>query len=96
MKNICIILFSMFLSQISATQIPKLCINCKFYKNLLFSDSRFGQCTMFPIKRDNDYFLVNGYTKKNKIEYNYCSISRKYEDMCGNEAIFYKNKYKNF
>jgi hypothetical protein len=51
---------------------------------------------MFPIKRDNDYFLVNGYTKKNKIEYNYCSISRKYEDMCGNEATFYKNKYKNF
>lgn len=95
MKIICIILLSMFLSQLSATQIPKLCINCKFYTKELLTDSRFGQCTLFPIKKENDYFFVNGY-KKDNIEYSYCSTTRKYDNMCGNEAKFYKNKYKKF
>jgi hypothetical protein len=68
---------------------PKLCIDCKFFKKGLFDANKFGKCSLFPIK-DNDFFLVDGIVKSS--EYNYCSISRKYENMCGEEAKLYEKK----
>ncbi len=74
---------------------PKLCIDCKFYKNNFFTNSKFGKCSLFLKDEHDDYFLVNG---KNNIEYYqysgyyYCSTSRKYDNMCGNEGKFYEEK----
>ena len=87
------IIYAIILSPFSATQIkPKLCIDCKFYKKDFFSSSDFGKCTLFPIEKENDYFLVNGNNNNNNIEYKYCSTLRKYEDLCGKEGKFYEKK----
>ena len=68
---------------------PKFCINCKFF----ITDNetgRFGRCSLFP-KRDGKIpFLVNGI--KNEDTFNFCTISRENDDMCGAEAKFYKKK----
>ena len=37
--------------------------------------------------------LVNGLCKDENIEYNYCLISRKIENMCGPQGKMYKKKY---
>ena len=75
---------------------PRLCKNCKFF---LPNDPWFGvgnefsKCALFPIvKEDDSYFLVTGKQWHKKKEYHYCSISRKYEDMCGKEGKYYKRK----
>jgi len=46
---------------------------------------------MFPIKKVNDYSLVNGknYTY---VEYQYCATSRSYDSMCGKEGKFYEKR----
>ena len=93
MKFTYLIIQSILLSPLSASQIiPKLCINCKFYTKSFFSFSEFGKCSVFPKEKDNDYFLVNGIINNNNIEYHYCSTSRKFERMCGEEGKFYDPK----
>jgi hypothetical protein len=94
MKYILVCIFYNILSIISANQnIPKFCIDCKFFKNNFFTGSEFAKCSLFPIEKDNtDDFLVNGYKKNNKVDYNYCSVVRKYEHLCGKEGKFYKRK----
>jgi len=93
MKYVFMILYSIILTQISASQIkPKLCIGCKFYTKDFFTFSEFGKCSKFPTKPDNDYFLVNGKKNNNNIEYHYCSTSRKFDHMCGEEGKFYEKK----
>ena len=65
-----------------------LCINCKFFK----SDSikKYGKCELFPIIIENKYYLVDG--KIDQInDYEYCSVARKYQDMCGKEGKLYEN-----
>jgi len=93
MNYISIIIYCIILSPLSASQVkPKLCINCKFYnKENFFTSSEFGQCSMFPREKENDYFLVNG-NYNNNIDYHYCSTSRKYDYMCGKEGKFYEKK----
>ena len=91
MKNIIVLLYSLFLPIYSLK--PTLCINCKFLIKediLFFGDAKYGKCSRFPCNDDNyvDYLI----TGKQKIEYQYCSIVRKYPDMCGKEGIFYKPK----
>jgi len=80
---------------------PKICVNCKFFKNdLIFdiaSEKRYGKCLAFPIvteENENDYndFLVTGIKKNKIIEYSYCSIARRSEDMCGKGGKMYKSK----
>jgi hypothetical protein len=81
------------ISTISANVVkPKLCIDCKFFKNSFISGSQFGKCSLFPIVKENDYFLVNGKKNTKNIDYHYSSISRRYEDMCGKEGNFFKKK----
>jgi hypothetical protein len=92
MNNILKIIYFNTLSIFSISQnTPKLCINCKFYTKNFFTNSEFGKCSLFPIKKNNDYFLVNG-NYYNNTEYNYCSILRSSDDMCGKEAKFYQKK----
>jgi hypothetical protein len=70
---------------------PKLCIDCKQYTKDFFSSNKYGQCSLFIIENDNDYFLVNG-INNHKIEYQYCAVARKYDYMCGQDGRFYEKK----
>jgi hypothetical protein len=93
MKYISIIVGFIILSQISASRIrPKFCVDCKFYKKDFFTLSEFGKCTLFPVPKDNDYFLVNGNKNDNNIEYHYCATAREIDRMCGEEGKFYEKK----
>ena len=53
------------------------------------TQNKFGKCAAFPILDKSDSYLVTGI--KNE-DYNYCSIARQYDDMCGIEGKHYKNK----
>lgn len=70
----------------------KLCTNCKFYTKDFFSSSEFGKCALFfEVKPSSE--LVNGDTRTYK-EYHFCSVSRHFEHLCGNEGKFYEEKPK--
>jgi hypothetical protein len=74
---------------------PNLCVNCKFFTKDFFTMNKFGKCALFPKEDqedDNRYFLVDGTKTANKQEYNFCSIARRYERMCGQEGKFYEAK----
>ena len=89
---ICTLIIPIFSLEKSTTN---LCINCKFFKNdLIFSimnENKYGKCLAFPIEKDDNDFLVTGIKK---IEYNFCTIARTYEDMCGKEGKMYEMKTK--
>ena len=74
-------------------EITPICINCKFFRNNILTHNRFGKCSLFPIEDNNEEYLVTGITNIN--DYSYCSIARKYDDMCGKEGKQYKNKKSN-
>ena len=84
----------LFLPILSFKEIkPKLCINCKYFITDNDTD-KFGRCSLFPIEEDNYiYTLVNGVYEDKIIEYNFCSISRNIDRMCGKEGKMYKKKY---
>jgi len=67
-----------------------LCVNCKFFKNNFYTESKFGKCTKFP-QNTIDYTLVDGISVKQQ-EYYYCSTAREMESMCGKEGKFYQHK----
>lgn len=99
MNIIFVIVSLMILSSFSAMQIkPKFCIDCKFFKKdssiCSFNNNKYGKCSLFENEEENNYFLVDGIDNSKK-EYTYCSIARKYENMCGKEGKFYKKKRKN-
>ena len=90
MKNIFVIICSVYsLNEIFFK--PKLCINCKFFKNSFIDDNKYGKCSLFKedMKNDADYF-VTGVQKYS--DYTFCSIARTYDDMCGKEGKKYINK----
>jgi len=94
MKYILLYTFYNILSIISANKnIPKFCIDCKFFKNNFFSGSEYAKCSFFPIEK-HEYadYLVNGYRKNSKTEYTYCSIARSYDHLCGKEGKYYEKK----
>ena len=93
MKSISLITYAIMLSPLSKSQnTPKLCINCKFFRKDFFTRSKFGQCSMFPIEPESEYYLVNGKPDNDDNIYLYCSISRKFEHMCGKEGKYYEEK----
>jgi len=89
MNYIILIICSIILPIISLKQTkPKLCINCKHF--ITDNDSgKYGKCFLFPKKEGKNNFLVNGV---NENSYYHCSISREYNDMCGEEGKYYKKK----
>jgi hypothetical protein len=93
MKNIFVIFCSIFLHVLSFNEItPKLCVNCKFFIND-FTDNKYGKCSLFPkTEMDIDYF-VTGIKKKSTFQF--CSIARNYDDMCGKKAKKYIYKFHN-
>lgn len=78
-----------FISALALT--PKLCVNCKFFKGEWFRDE-FGKCLLFPKVNDVDYFLVNGVKPSTKIDYQYCSVIRNYDQTCGKEGKLFESK----
>jgi hypothetical protein len=95
MQYISLIIFSIILSSFLARQIkPKFCVDCKHFKKNSLITNKYGQCTLFVIEKDNDYFLVDGNMNDNKLDYYYCSTARKYDNICGKEGKFYEKKNK--
>jgi hypothetical protein len=91
-----VLLFILFTEIFSSNPIkPNLCVNCKFFTKDFFTMNKFGKCAVFPKEDqddDNRYLLVDGTKTNDKREYNFCSIARKYERMCGQEGTFYEKK----
>lgn len=67
----------------------KLCVNCKFFINSDNGDNKYSKCSFFPSDVSHVNFLVTG-VENNK--YNYCSVARSFESMCGKEGKAYKKK----
>lgn len=67
----------------------KLCIDCKYFKKHFFEPNTFAKCSFSPIEPINDEYLVDG-SKNIKVEYYYCSTSRKY--ICGKEGKYFVPK----
>ena len=54
--------------------------------------TKYGKCSLFTTEEANKSFLVDG-IDRTRIEYQYCSIARNFDDMCGQEGKFYvKNR----
>jgi hypothetical protein len=97
MKYIFILIHFYIIPTFSENVKPKLCVNCKFFRNDFLSSNKFGKCSLLSkvtYKSDDeiDYYLVNGIEPVKNIEYTYCSIARKYDSMCGKEGKFYEEK----
>ena len=97
MNYIWILLISCYsISVLSTSAIeptPNFCINCKHFRYDVFSSKQFGKCALFPIVEEkNRYYLVNGEQDNKPTDYNYCSIVRNYNDMCGTEGKFFESK----
>jgi hypothetical protein len=100
---LCYFIFSQLCTSIHHTQhipklcttiqrTPKLCIHCKFYVNSFFNRNEFAKCSLFVLKKDLDTNFIIG-KNENNTEYNYCSIARKYDYMCGEEGKYYSSKH---
>ena len=92
MTYLFLIICSFILSPFSASKLsvnnkPKLCIDCKFFKKDGVSN-KYGKCSLFITKEDDKSVLVDG-IDRTRIEYQYCSIARKYDHMCGEEGKLY-------
>lgn len=74
---------------------PKLCNNCEFFKPE-FLGNKFGKCSLFPIKIENNNYLIDGSKKVIVHDHSYCSTARKFEDMCGIEGKKFQEKKKIF
>jgi hypothetical protein len=82
-----IVLFFLFVSSSnSIKEETKFCINCKYFVNQR-SNPRFGKCSFFTIQ--DSRFLVDG---KNTKYYNYATIARESESLCGIEGKHYEKK----
>ena len=78
---------------ISYVAVPRWCNNCVHFIPCPVGEE-FGQCSMFPIvKKDN--FLVTGKKKPTtQEEYSYCSTARTFNHMCGKRGhLFFPKKY---
>jgi hypothetical protein len=91
MKYIFIIIYSI-LTAYSVTSIkPKLCIDCKFYKRN-FLNSKYSKCTALKRVVFDNSFLINGIKIKSVLDYEYCSIARTYNNLCGEDPKLYEKK----
>lgn len=66
------------------------CVQCKFFKKDLFTDSKFGKCTLYPKAVENNDFFVTGIETPKKIDYTYCTVARTFESMCGKSGKYYQ------
>jgi hypothetical protein len=69
----------------------KFCKDCKFFKKDFLSQTKFGHCSNFPYQQTDDY-LVDGIKDMSPSSYNYCSVARSSDRMCGPEGKFFVSK----
>ena len=64
--------------------------NLRWYKPSILSHPIFAKCKAFPREVDNkiDYLVLG----RPKTDYNYCSIAREYENMCGQDGKYYEKR----
>jgi len=93
MNYIWILLISCYSGLSTSTIKPNLCVNCKHFRYDFFSGKKFGKCALLPkVEEKNIYYLVNGEDKYTHTDYHFCSIARKYDDMCGTEGKLFESK----
>ena len=82
-------LFSIFLQPCTPIKpMPRLCKNCKHFLNPL-GTIEFGKCALLLQPIDNlDYFITG--KKKIKSEYYFCSVARKFDDLCGKKGKLFE------
>ena len=68
---------------------PKFCVNCAFYIEDKDKNSKYGKCRMNPVIRDLKYYLVTGVPDENDTEYQFCTIARSRDHMCGKDGKQY-------
>ena len=90
MQNIFVIICSIIVPVFSLNEIkPNLCVNCRFFTKSFILGNQYGRCCLFP-KTEMDIDLVTGIKKEP--QYQFCSIARHYDDMCGKEGKKYIKK----
>jgi hypothetical protein len=83
-----LLLYVLMIEPISAFK-PNLCINCKFFKKDIFSQPKYGKCTLAPIVLEDDNYEVTGIVASEKIEHQFCSIVRRHGE-CGKEGRLFE------
>lgn len=92
MKCVLLLVFLAEIFSSTPTIKPKLCCDCKFFIKDFMTMNKFGKCALFPKDHEGDNmdYLVDGV--KSKADLTYCSIARRYANMCGPEGAFYEQK----
>jgi hypothetical protein len=70
----------------------KICKDCKFFKKDFHTETRFGHCSNFPNEPINNYYLVDGFKDTSPTSYQYCSVARSSDRMCGPEGKYFESK----
>jgi hypothetical protein len=104
------ILLSLFFGFCVATKYVKLCVHCKHFINSNPNNLSLGKCALFPKadelseyekykkKQDLIDYLVTGriyednYNKEK--DYYFCSTSREFKSMCGEDGELFVQKKK--
>ena len=84
-------------------KVNRFCVNCKHYINNN-GNPEAGKCILFPkieyniassnLQINKYEYLVTGKTFEKDMEYTDCLTAREFENMCGEEGKYYKEKYK--
>jgi hypothetical protein len=84
-----VIIFIMLFISCNST---KFCVNCKHFipNNILFFNSEFGKCSLYPQNNIDNRFLVTGNEKYVTKDYFYCNTARNVKNMCGKEGKYYE------
>ncbi len=67
----------------------KFCVNCKFH--ITADELLYSKCNLYQkfTKSAQINYLVTGQNSSEEIDYNYCTIARQFEDMCGKNGSKY-------
>ena len=90
------ILYFMCLLKIIAGYPMKHCIHCKFCKLHIENNPsydikpvKFGLCTYFPTKIDEQYHQNTGELLENNSNYELCSKARTLDNLCGKSGKYF-------
>ena len=87
----------LFPSLFSASRSNKFCVNCKFFIPDSFSvppNQLYAKCAILPKQIEDNGFLVTGKKTVFKQNYNFCSVARKFNNMCGPGGTYYQSQVK--
>jgi hypothetical protein len=70
----------------------KFCFNCKYFISD-YEDDKFAKCSLYPIIKEDNSYLVTGIDRQENVDYNYCTVARNFEKMCGENGNMHKRQY---